>query len=623
MGGSTMRNYIAACLVLLLLASGIPAQGLEERGEGNTPVYSYELDFALDTENKQLTGTQTITVINYSAQDWTSLCLRDYATVAKLAAPKRGYNAQGIYTELLPDKTSSELSDIQNLTTGQTLTYIRKEADPSVIYLLLDEPLPSGESYTITFTYQAQLFYGRGNLGWYIQEGTTLFQLGNFYPILTCFEDGKWSAYPNTREGEYFYSPISQYTVSLTVPKGMTVAASTPATSVQELQAQSRWSFRSEPLRDFALFASDGYQVAEDTQGEVTVRAYFPTGYEDRGLEAIQTARQALEVFGEAFGYSYPYDTFTLVYGASYGGGMEFPALALLSLTSTEDDLVHEVAHQWFYAIVGSNSGQDPWLDETLATYCQLLYTARTAPGTLEQELIQLESMAQVPDHSLAKDAASLGGDYTSTVYWYGALFLYRLEQAMGESFFAAMEEYIQQFAMEQAATSDWVRIVLRWARGNEEARALLEECLFPWFGDVEGEPCAQAAPLLAAYGLMEGTGEEMFSPGDAVTRAQAVTILYRLAGAPDVAWKGSFDDVSESAWYAQAVAWAVEREITTGVGADQFAPQRPITQREWNVLLARYWGEAAWTDWQDDAVLTRGALACLLEQSLTEHQLI
>lgn len=618
-----MRNCIAVCLVLLLLTSGGSAQGLEEGGEGHTPVYAYELDFTLDTENKQLTGTQTITVTNYSAQSWTSLCLRDYATVAKLASPKRGYNAQGIYTELLPDKTSSQLSDIQNLTTGQTLTYLRREEDPSVLYLLLDRPLPSGESYTITFTYQAQLFYGRGNLGWYIQEGTTLFQLGNFYPILTCFEDGKWSAYPNTREGEYFYSPISRYTVSLTVPKGMTVAASTPAASVQERSTYSRWSFRSEALRDFALFASDGYQMAEETQGEITVRAYFPTGYEDRGREAIQTARRALEVFGEAFGYAYPYDTFTLVYGASYGSGMEFPALALLSLTSTQDDLVHEVAHQWFYAIVGSNSGQDPWLDESLAAYCQLLYTARTAPETLEQKLTQWESMAQVPDHSLAKDAASLGGDYTGTVYWYGACFLYRLEQAMGESFFAAMEEYLRQFAMEQATTSDWVRIVLRWARDNEEARELLETSLFPWFGDVEGEPCAQAAPLLAAYGLMEGTGEETFSPGDTVTRAQAVTILYRLAGAPDVAWTARFDDVTESAWYAKAVAWAVESGITTGVGEDQFAPLRPITQREWNVLLARYWGEAARTDGEDDAVLTRGGLACLLEQSLTEHQLI
>lgn len=619
-----MKHCAAACLALLLLVCSLPvrarAAGLTQP---DTPAYVYQLDFVLDAESKQISGTQTMTVTNRSGQAWTSLCLRDYAAVAKLAGPRRGYNDQGIYTDLLPNGTSSRLTGIQNQTTGEELSYLRKEDDPSVLYLLLDEPLASGESYTIRFDYWAQLFYGRGSLGWYIQEGTTLFNLGNFYPTLTCFEEGKWSAYPDEQEGEYFYSPISRYTVSLTVPRGMTVAASTPAAAVEETGRESRWSFASAPLRDFALFASDGYRTAEDTREGLTIRSYFPAGYEERGREAMDIARQALEIFGEAFGAPYPYDTFTLVYGVSYGNGAEFPALALLSLTSSDDDLVHEVAHQWFYALVGSNSGLEPWLDESLATYCQLLYTHRTQPGALEKKLAQFQSMAQAPAHSLGKDAASLGGDYTRTVYWYGGLFLYRLEQAMGEDFWGALREYVAQFSMDQAATADWVRIVLRWARGSQEARELLEECLFPYFQDVVEEPCAQAAPLMAAYGLMEGTGEETFSPGQTVTRAQAVTILYRLAGSPVIAPAADFDDVSESAWYARAVAWAADNGVSAGVGDNQFAPLRPVTQGEWSALIGRYWGETADRASTQTAVLTRGDLACLLEQALLDREMI
>ena len=162
-----MKRYIAAGLVLLVLAAGWPAQGVEEGAQDVQPAYSYTLDFALDAENKLLAGTETVTVTNYSPQPWDSLCFRDYAPVAKLAAPKQQLHADGSVTALLPNETSSHLSSIENLTTGGTLT-CQRQADPSVLFLRLDEPLLSGESCTIRFHYQAQLFYGRGNLGWYI-----------------------------------------------------------------------------------------------------------------------------------------------------------------------------------------------------------------------------------------------------------------------------------------------------------------------------------------------------------------------------------------------------------------------------------------------------------------------
>ena len=87
--------------------------------------------------------------------------------------------------------------------------------------------------------------------------------------------------------------------------------------------------------------------------------------------------------------------------------------------------------------------------------------------------------------------------------------------------------------------------------------------------------------------GITNGTSADTFSPDAPVTRAQAVTFQWRAAGSPkaDIA---SFDDVAVDAYYAEAVAWAAENEITTGTSADTFSPDSPVTRAQAVTFLYR-----------------------------------
>jgi hypothetical protein len=89
--------------------------------------------------------------------------------------------------------------------------------------------------------------------------------------------------------------------------------------------------------------------------------------------------------------------------------------------------------------------------------------------------------------------------------------------------------------------------------------------------------------------GLMIGTAANLFSPDASTTRGMIVTVLYRLAGEPDVDDGGAaFDDVPADAWYAKAVAWAKANGIVLGIGDNLFAPDRPITRQELTAILSR-----------------------------------
>lgn len=87
--------------------------------------------------------------------------------------------------------------------------------------------------------------------------------------------------------------------------------------------------------------------------------------------------------------------------------------------------------------------------------------------------------------------------------------------------------------------------------------------------------------------GITSGTGADTFSPGATVTRGQTVTFLHRAAGSP-LAGSSGFNDVSDGAYYAKAVAWAAENGITSGTGNNKFSPGADCTRSQIVTLLYR-----------------------------------
>ena len=94
---------------------------------------------------------------------------------------------------------------------------------------------------------------------------------------------------------------------------------------------------------------------------------------------------------------------------------------------------------------------------------------------------------------------------------------------------------------------------------------------------------------IMLKKGIMQGVGHEKFAPDAEITRAELVTMLYRLEEAPAVEGELAFEDVTSEAWYADAVLWAAETGIVNGISETKFAPADVITREQIAVILARY----------------------------------
>lgn len=116
-------------------------------------------------------------------------------------------------------------------------------------------------------------------------------------------------------------------------------------------------------------------------------------------------------------------------------------------------------------------------------------------------------------------------------------------------------------------------------------------------FTDLEKHWALTAIEAAVRKGLMKGVSDTLFAPDDTLTRAMFVTILHRAVGEPKAEAAADFADVAADAWYAEAVAWAVENGVIKGVGEREFAPDEPITREQMALILYRHAGEKAQGD--------------------------
>ena len=126
---------------------------------------------------------------------------------------------------------------------------------------------------------------------------------------------------------------------------------------------------------------------------------------------------------------------------------------------------------------------------------------------------------------------------------------------------------------------------------GKVEVKATFMEdnSVLNFFYDVpNGAYFYEAVKWAVENGITDGVGDNLFAPDQPCTRAQIVTFLWRAAGSPEPKTASSFTDVSASAYYAKAVAWAVENGITNGMTATMFAPDATCTRGQSVTFLYR-----------------------------------
>ena len=124
---------------------------------------------------------------------------------------------------------------------------------------------------------------------------------------------------------------------------------------------------------------------------------------------------------------------------------------------------------------------------------------------------------------------------------------------------------------------------------GQVTVTVTFAEAPLPFPDVAEGDWFYDAVRYAYETGLMDGVGDSLFAPNSETTRAQLVTILYRLAGQPAVSGDLPFTDVESGTWYTDAVLWAAQNGIVNGVSETEFAPGEDITREQLAVILYRY----------------------------------
>ena len=145
-------------------------------------------------------------------------------------------------------------------------------------------------------------------------------------------------------------------------------------------------------------------------------------------------------------------------------------------------------------------------------------------------------------------------------------------------------------------------------------------------YSDVsDGAWYAEAVGYCTDNGLMDGMGDGTFAPDAPVTRAQLVTVLWRLAGKPAAPALEDYADVAPGSWYAEAVGWAASAGVTEGVGNKRFAPDTPLTREMLATFFHRFAGAPAaagtadFTDRADIADWAQTAAAWAAESGLMQ----
>ena len=181
----------------------------------------------------------------------------------------------------------------------------------------------------------------------------------------------------------------------------------------------------------------------------------------------LTASTDALEYFSNTI-KNYPYKSYSVVKTPFLHGGMEYPGLVMISdalnPSLTEEAIIHETAHQWWYAIVGNNEVEHAWLDEGLTEYATTLfyefnptynvtYKARMADAT---SAYVIYSDVTQSDGVMDKNVNEFTSfDYTYLTYLKGALMFDSVRKTVGdEAFFKALKDYCNTYAF-KIATPD------------------------------------------------------------------------------------------------------------------------------------------------------------------------
>jgi hypothetical protein len=394
-----------------------------------------------------------------------------------------------LYLRLLPNGHGSygagSLEVAKTLLDGKAVSTTLSLND-SILAVSLPAPLQPGRHAHLEMNFSGTVpvdFGGEATpsgYGIYNYSGSIM-ALANWYPILSVYDAKGWHLDPVSDIGDSVFSDIAFYSVDISAPTDVKVAATGSEISAMPVDAKTiRHHYLSGPARDFFIIMSPNFQkVAQNVDG-TTINSYFIPTHEAGGMAARRVAATSLKIYNQHIG-AYPFREFDIVEAPlRYAAGVEYPGIVIIGdfLYDQPDQanfvvaVAHEVAHQWWYNVVGNDVFAEPWLDEALTSYTSSL-SYEFGPGGAPavegldsywedryQKVIQAGKDDAVNQSLAHFESLNDPTVYSYVVYSKGALFFHALRQEIGDlAFFTALRNYYQEYQFRIASGSDLLKI--------------------------------------------------------------------------------------------------------------------------------------------------------------------
>jgi len=391
------------------------------------PRPNYHLDVILDTTKQVLRINEIIGYTNNTGESQTELLI-----LVPPAHHRAAFHLDALVFE--PAFSQSTVSQ-----------------DGAELHLNLVPALDTGREITIQIQYELRPPRSKGAFG----VTPSQLCLADWYPFIPPYlRDRGWLIRSPGVVGEYLAYPLSDVTVQLTVlpeDESLIIAASAPHTA----HDNNRYTYFAQNVRNFYLAISANYHIASAHNDQAAVMVYT---YPEHAYLAQRAADLALQAW----------ETFTLLYGSNprqfasivetdIDDGLEGDGLVYLSdfyfttadytsMNYFELMVVHEISHQWIYGMIYNDQANEPWLDETLATYSEFLFYEIHHPE-LASWWWDYRVNYYDPDGFVNATIYDFNAyrPYVNTIYLQGANFIDALRSRVGEdSFKSFLYNYVQ-----------------------------------------------------------------------------------------------------------------------------------------------------------------------------------
>ena len=306
----------------------------------------YDLTFDLTSGGPDYSGSAAITFTNPSDPPLNDLVLRLYPNAPLLFGGQLTVTSAQVNQTELTQETFLE--------------------DHTAVRLTLAQPVAAGETIQLQLNFTGSLpagfasadIYGTFN---FASDGPVL-MMANAYPLLAPLQDGLWRADPVLPEGDAVVSPVALYRVAVRLPADWQAVSSGYQVNATAEGDTKVVQIAGGPLREFMLAASPAFELQQLQWQDVQIKHWGLSGSDESSAEVLQTAANSMDIFNQTFG-PYPYGELDIIAAPlNNASGVEYPGLILLGegLYPQQNGprmlpfvTAHEIAHQWWYAVVG------------------------------------------------------------------------------------------------------------------------------------------------------------------------------------------------------------------------------------------------------------------------------